>query len=209
MAMGLNRYALRLHPPDTTPWPDPDAQDPVAGRRSYAQRYERLKRLEGELVEYVVELQSRELPSETGRTLVNQLEAMRLAVISAKSVKDVRQNLVELRLALRGAVDGWLSRFDANAERLYGALDHLDPAQSASSTIEALAQLRNDMREARDAIVADLYRAAGRHELDELELSTLFNINRELHSSAKALLRALSVHLLPPAAASVLEASGG
>lgn len=207
MTMGLNRYALRLHPPKNTLWPDPDANDPRAGRRTYGQRYDRLKRLEGELAEYVVALQARELPQEAGRTLINQLEAMRLAVISAKSVKDVRQNLVELRLAMRGVVDGWLTRFEDNAEKLYTALDHLDPGQTTSSTIEALSRLRNEMREARDDIVSDLYKAAGRRELDELELSTLFNVNRELHSSSKALLRALNAHLLAPEAASVLEAA--
>lgn len=207
MAMGLNRYALHQHAPESTPWPDPDAADPRAGRRSYAQRYDRLKRLEGELAEYVVALQAHELPQETGRELSAQLEAMRLAVISAKSIKDVRQNLVELRLALRGAVDSWLARLEGNAAHFYTALDRIDPGQSHASLVEALSRLRHEMRERRDAVLTDLYASAGRRELDELELSTLFNVNRELHSSSKALLRSLGAHLLGPETAAVVEAA--
>lgn len=75
--------------------------------------------------------------------------------------------------------------------------------------MEALSRLRNEIRETRDRVLADLYRSAGQHQLDELELSTLFNVNRELHSSAKALLRALNAHLLEPASLGVVEAASG
>ncbi len=207
MAIGLNRYALRLHPPARTPWPDPDASEPGAGRRSFGQRYERLKRLEGELAEYVIAVQARELPTDIGRVLAHQLEAMRLAVIAAKSVKDIRQNLVELRLAMRDSTDRWVERLEAQAGKLYDGLDHLDPGHDPHSLIEALSRLRHEMRIARDATVADLYRAAGERQLDELELSTLFNVNRELHSSAKALLRGLAAHLLPPETVPTVEAA--
>ncbi len=207
MAIGLNRYALRLHPPARTPWPDPDASEPGAGRRSYGQRYERLKRLEGELAEYVIALQARELPTAIGRSLAQQLEAMRLAVVSAKSVKDIRQNLVELRLAMRDSTDRWVERLEAQAGTLYDGLDHVDPEHDPHSLIESLSRLRHDLRDARDATVADLYRGAGQGQLDEVELSTLFNVNRELHSSGKALLRGLNAHLLSPEAVPTVEAA--
>lgn len=207
MSIGLNRYALRLHPGPRSPWPDPDESGPGAGRRTYGQRYERLKRLEGELAEYVLQLQSQELPPELARGLMAQLEAMRLAVISAKSIKDVRQNLVELRLALRDSTDQWLDRFEANARALYEALDRLQPGQSPDTVVQSLSRLRNDIRDRRDRILADLYRSAGQRQLDELELSTLFNVNRELHSSGKALLRALNAHLLEPDQGAVAEAA--
>lgn len=207
MAIGINRYALRLHPPERSPWPDPDVVEPGGGRRNYSQRYERLKRLEGELAEYVSELQAHELPVALNRELVAQLEAMRLTVIAAKSVKDIRQNLVELRLALRASTDSWLERLEQNSNRFYGGIDHLDPELSPQSLIETLSRLRNEIRDARDAVVGDLYRSAGKRQLDELELSTLFNVNRELHSSSKALLRALNAHLLAPDTVAAVEAA--
>lgn len=207
MAMGLNRHALRLRTPEQSPWIDPDASKPGAGRRTYGQRYERLKRLEGELAEYAFELQARQMPAELNRDIVAQLEAMRLIVIAAKSIKDIRQNLVELRLAMRDSTDQWLQRFEKNAERFYAGLDRIDPELTEQTTIEALSRLRNENRKARDRILADLYADAGRRQLDELELSTLFNVNRELHSSAKAMLRALAAHLLESRSVTALEAA--
>lgn len=209
MAIGLNRYALRLHPPARSPWLDPDVDDPSDGRRSYGERYERLKRLEGELAEYVLQLESGELAPGLAQRLNAQLGAVRDAVISAKSIKDIRQNLVELRLALRDPTERWLQRFEQQAERFYAELDRVEAGHSDASVVEALSRLRNDIRATRDAVLAELYRAAGQHQLDELELSTLFNVNRELHSSAKALLRALNAHLLEPQSLSLVEAASG
>lgn len=207
MAIGLNRYALRLHPPERSPWLDVDARDPAEGRRSFGDRYERLKRLEGELAEYVLELETRELPAGLLRRLNAQLQALRDAVISAKSIKDIRANLVDLRLALRDPTDRWVERFEVQTEHFYQRLDSLQPEHSDSSTIELISRLRNEIRETRDQVLADLYRSAGQRQLDELEFSTLLNVNRELHSSAKALLRALNAHLLKPESLPAVEAA--
>ena len=207
MAIGLNRYVLRLHPPEHSAWIEPDDQDRTEGRRTYGQRYERMKRLEGELIEFVVRLQQRELKPEISRRLGRHLEAIRGAIISAKSVKDIRENLVELRLALRPPVEAWLERFSTQYQHFYAVIDRLDPASAQELLIEELARLRRENRDFRDAMLADLYRNAGRRELSELELSTLFNVNRELHSSAKALLRALTSLLLLPQTATVMDSA--
>lgn len=185
----------------------PTTRIALKGGRTYGQRYERLKRLEGELIEFVVNLQQRELEPETSRRLGRHLDAIRGAIISAKSVKDIRENLVELRLALRAPVESWLERFAVQYQHFYSVIDRLDPAQTQEVLIEELAKLRRENRDFRDAMLTDLYRNAGRRELSELELSTLFNVNRELHSSAKALLRALNSHLLLPQTADVLESA--
>jgi phosphate:Na+ symporter len=203
MAIGLNRYVLKLHPPEHSAWIEPE-DDRAEGRRSYGQRYERLKRLEGEIVEYVVALQQRELDADISRRLARNLDAVRGAVISAKSVKDIRENLVELRLALRAPLEAWLDRFASQYQHFYGAIDRLSVEQTQDLLIEELARLRRENRDFRDAMLAELYRNAGRRDLSELELSTLFNVNRELHSSVKALLRALSSLLLAPQAAEVM-----
>jgi len=206
MAIGLNRYALRVDPGERSPWIEADASEPAG---NYSQRYERLKRLEGELATFVLQLQTGTLPPALGRRLAAQLDAMRLAVTSAKSIKDVHQNLLDLRMALRDSTDRWADRFEAQSQQFYQRIDALPPGLSADTLVQQLSQLRNDIRIVRDQVLADLYRAAGQRHLDELELSTLFNVNRELHSSAKALLRALNAHLLEPDTLTVVEAVGG
>lgn len=206
LAIGLNRYALRLHPPQGARWVDPSDAEADGRRRSYGERYERLKRLEGELIDYVLELQRRPLEPAQAQFLIRQLEAARSAVASAKAVKDVRQNLVDLRLALRPAVDAWLRRFEQAQRQLYDGIERIDPAWPQARRVEALAALRASMRNFRDEIIAELYHGH-RPKLRELELSTLLNVNRELYASSKQLLRALNSHLLEPEAADLIEAA--
>lgn len=207
MAMALNRVALGIASPGASRWREADKSEKSNGRRDYLQRYEQLKRLEGELAEYVGTLQSHEIPFNLGRELVAHLEAMRLAVISAKCVKDVRQNVSDLRLAMRPELDVWVDRLVSRIEQLDRQLEELDPAMTPPLLIETLSELRAGVRQERDAVVTALYQAASARTLSELELSTLFNVNRELHSSAKAMLRALGSHLLAPETFSAVEAA--
>lgn len=206
MTVAINREVLRIPPPHDSAWPDPEAGNGrAAGRRDFAERYRRLKRLEGEVAEYVARLQLREITPRVGSGLTAQLEAMRMAVSSAKALKDIRGNLVELRLALQAPVDAQLEAFEVSNSRLYDAIDRLGPEQPEPMLVETVSMLRGNVREARDGGLARLYREASRDVIPEESLSTLLNVNRALYESGQSLLRALGQHLLAPETAGVVE----
>ena len=205
MAIAINHEALRIPAPPDGLWPDPEAGEGRNGRRDFDERYRRLKRLEGEIVEYAARLNLHEITPRVGAGLSAQLEAMRMAVSSAKALKDIRGNLVELRLALQAPVDAQLEAFEASAAALYRAIDRLDPAQPEPVLVEAVSGLRNGVREARDGALTRLYLEASRDSIGEEALSTLLNVNRAMYLSAQSLLRALGQHLLAPATAGVVE----
>lgn len=205
MTIALNREALRIPASLDNAWPDPDAGAGRNGRRDFSERYRRLKRLEGEIVEYVARLQLQEITPRVGSGLSAQLEAMRMAVSSAKALKDIRGNLVELRLALQAPVDARLEEFEASAAGLYRAIDRLGPGQPEPVLVEAVSGLRSGVREEREAALTRLYREASRDSIGEEALSTLLNVNRALYLSAQSLLRALGRHLLAPETAGVVE----
>ena len=205
MTIALNREVLRIPATLDTAWPDPEAGQGRGGRRDFGERYRRLKRLEGEVVEYVSRLQLLALTPQVGSGLSAQLEAMRMAVSSAKALKDIRDNLVELRLALQAPVDARLEEFQAAASALYRAVDRLAPGQPEPVLVEAISALRGDVRDARDGALARLYREASQDTIGEEALSTLLNVNRAMYLSAQSLLRALGRHLLAPETAGVVE----
>src|SRR5690606_23618002 len=126
------------------------------------------------------------------------LEAMRMAVSSAKALKDIRDNLLELRLALQAPVDARLEEFEAAATALYGAIDRLAPEQPEPVLVETVSSLRNEVREAREDALTGLDQQATRDTIGEEALSTLLILNRALFLSAQSLLRALGRHLLAP-----------
>lgn len=205
MTIALNREALRIPASPGGEWPDPEPAQGRNGRRGFDERYRRLKRLEGEIVEYVARLQLQEITPEVGKGLPAQLEAMRMAVSSAKAVKDIRGNLVELRLGLQATVDARLEEFEAGALALYAAIDRLAPEQPEPILVETVSGLRNAVREAREDALARLYHEASRDNIGKESLSTLLNVNRALYLSAQSLLRALGQHLLAPETAGVVE----
>lgn len=205
MAIAFNRQALHLAAGADSAWPDPEVGPVREPRRGPAWRYRRLKRLEGELVEYAARLHAHQIEPAMVHALASQLEAVRQAVTSAKMVKDIHANLVELRLSMQPLLDVRLEGFSAASAGLYQALDRLDPDQPETALVESLAALRERARGERDRFLAAMYRDAASDAVGEEALSTLLNISRGLYSSSKALLRALALHLLPPDTAGVME----
>lgn len=207
LAVGLNHAALRLDAPEASAWRGEDEDEPLA-RLPYLERYERLKRLEGEIIEYAAKVQKLGLePAETLR--LNQLlGAVRDAVLSAKAVKDVRDDLAATpekrqprshpREALREQVDAF-----------YRTVDRLEPGKERSLLIEDLSRLRTGLREHHQQVLEGLYRNAAEDGLERVELSTLLNLNRALRRSGRGLLRALTAYLLGPSEAQVLEETEG
>jgi len=205
MTIAMNRETLRVPADPDSAWSDPGEVRGRNVRRDFDERYRRLKRLEGEIVEYVARLQLQEVTPSVGSGLSAQLDAMRMAVSSAKALKDIRSNLVELRLALHAPVDARLEEFEASAAALYRDIDRLGPEQPEPVLVEAVSGLRSRVRETRDGALTRLYREASRDSIDEETLSTLLNVNRAIYLSAQSLLRALGHHLLAPETAGVVE----
>jgi phosphate:Na+ symporter len=205
LAIRLNRYALRLHAEPGSPWGEREDEDGEARQRlSYLERYQRLKRLEGEMIQYAAEVQQQGLePAQTLR--LNQLlTTVRDAVLSAKAVKDVREDLVPLRHPRPGAALHPFETLHEQAATFYHALDRLEPALESSLLVQELARLRGLVRDQHQAVLEDLYRNAGRAGLEQLELSSMLNLNRALRRSARGMLRALTGYLLGPTEAAVL-----
>lgn len=208
LAIRLNRHALRQPPPDDSPWGAREDEDDEARQRlSYLERYQRLKRLEGEMIEYAARLQRQGLePAQTRR--VNQLlQATRDAVLSAKALKDVREDLVPLRHRPADAPAHPGEALHDQAAVFYRAVERIGPASDASLLVEAIGELGHGLREQHEQGLQALYRGASESGLDEEQLSSLLNLNRALRRSGRALLRAISGATLPPTESAVLAAT--
>lgn len=178
----LNLMALRLTVPPAL----------VAGRNGgdHAVQYDAAKRLEGEILAYVRQVQTQPLTDADARRLGSILVAAREAVQSAKSVKDVREELVEFRRNANDRLQAVLAAHDAETLSVYAVIAGLvdRPAGTAGDerAIAACeASAAADHREFRRR----LYVEARQHGLDDIGLSTLLNVLHEVHGSERALLR--------------------
>jgi hypothetical protein len=206
----IDRPALRLHPEPGSPWgAREDEQGEMRQRLSYLERYQRLKRLEGELIGYATRMQQQGLAPEQTLRINKLLTTVRDAVLSAKAVKDVREDLVPLRHPVGTAATHPCETLHAQADAFYRAVDRLGPEVESSLLVQELARLRDVVRDQHQSVLEDLYRNAARNGLGQVELSSMLNLNRAMRRSARGLLRALGSYLLGPTEAEVLEQTGG
>lgn len=186
------------------PLETPAGQFPVPHKRgvdeqssaSFTELYNRTKRLEGEILEFVIQLQTGAL-EETESARLSQLRlAVREAMHSAKAIKDIVHNLKELRDGLNLASARYARRFRSAMEDFFARLFLLrqegEPQLFFEELVDLLAEAQRQHRRIHEEIYADV--RSGR--VDQSEVSSLLNIAAELLNSRKGLVRALANYYL-------------
>lgn len=210
LSVRASRAALEL--PEATPIGTVDAGRFARWRSVWASSepaYARLKRLEGELVDYAAHLQRRPLDEACSRRMDDLLEATRRAVLAAKAMKDVAANWQDLGQRGLARVAPILDAVRHEASDFLAAVELRLPGMDAASLVEELAQGHERVRATFDALMRDLYRDAADTGLDGESLSSLLNVLRETRRSQKSLLRALARWRLNHEQAGLLEQAYG
>lgn len=173
----------------------------AGGNGNYGERYETIKRLEGEILAYVRQVQAQSLGDDEAQRLGALLVSAREAVQAAKAVKDVRLELADFRRDANRWLSIWLIDYDAALTRLLADAGSLlaQPAGSAA-VLASLAGTETLEAESHQALRQRLYDEARRHGVDALELSTLLNVMHEVQDSLRALRRGSRSLLLQDAA---------
>lgn len=165
---------------------------PPPARLSFEQRYETIKRLEGEILQFVLQTQTQTLDSAAADKLQHHLEAARSLVLAAKSLKDIRSNLAALRHHGASGVSEYLAQQIAHAASIYQVLLGLiNEAHDRDDVIQQLELLRPRLEDTHQQGHEMLYRH-GLSGIDEATLSTLLNVNRELWQSNRELANAVA-----------------
>jgi phosphate:Na+ symporter len=158
-------------------------------RLHYREIYQQVKQLEGEMLRYQVVIQEQSLsPTETRQ--LNQLsQAIQNISHSVKGLKDVEHNLRDFEIRTKKYYQHLLSRFRDSTQQFYEALTELWLTEGGKS-FEELSSLTVMIQQNYEQLLSDIYQTTDKKSLDEISLSTLANVNRELYSSHKAILLA-------------------
>jgi phosphate:Na+ symporter len=152
-------------------------------------RYNRIKRAESELLSFSFDLQEQPLSTEQVSLLERQTREARALVYSSKTINDIRGNLVTLRHHSHTDILDWYKGHRNFVKTLYKRYLGLADEEAPVPTIrEILAELMNDnenhYRESNDTVNS----MASSDSVTGIELSTMLNVNREIHHSLKNLL---------------------
>ena len=155
-----------------------------------------MKQLEGELLRHALALQGRSLEADESERLSQIIPSIRNAVQAAKSMKDVSADLELFRGSVNDRFNAYFGQFREAAREFYEALDTLRRSDIPAVRFETLVEIKNTSESVHNRMRHRIYEEVTRGELNEVEISTLLNVNRELLVASQSLVSALADALL-------------
>jgi phosphate:Na+ symporter len=162
-------------------------------QKSAEEKYEFLKLLQGELQSFYLLLRPK-LQDEELIELNGLVSAVRHSIYAAKSMKDNRSNIGNLRRSSKNIKFNFLLQLKTQTEALYHFLHFYN--MSEHTDLQELQQAYKDIENSYNRALNDFYKDPQTTQLDDLDLTTIINFNRELLSSNKAMLLAVKDLLL-------------
>ncbi len=188
MAINLRNLKIDPHSLTLAQRAEEDLQNIFPPHISYNDSYAMVKKLEGQILEYAGIVQAHSRNRELGQKILRLLSSVRHGVYSAKSLKDIRENLAEFRHADSESVEILYAELTHQQKAFYSRLHTLlDHANDPMFVEEEGARLLKDLEVAYLKIQTDLFQRGLRDGVTETELSTSLNINRELYGALKNL----------------------
>jgi len=197
-AVALNQLTFHL-PADETFYESDEDRKGVAvfgEDPSHEVGYDEIKRLEGEILSYAIQLQKVRIDAEESERLGQVIVAIRSAVHAAKYVKDTHHDLKSFRETVDDRFNSWFGKFQASARQFFAALGGLKAASSSSHRFEILVELKSLNEKIHSRLHTDIHQEVALGHLSEVQISTLLNVNREFYLSNQSLLAALADALL-------------
>lgn len=184
----LNRKGLEINPESAS------SENEISHIRdkSYSEHYEMVKHLNGEIIDFCLELQNKEASEEYKNRIQDLMEMFHQTMNAAKSVKDIRHNIKELRDSADDLLHNVYKEIRKSESAFYKKVN--DIISSDSETISKdLATLTYDTRSVHDRFITDIYGFSLSKKLHDLELATLMNVLNEIQSSHNSIIDAFTI----------------
>lgn len=167
-----------------------------SGSLGYNEKYNLIKQAEGEILTFYSKMSEQEINAEN-RIYLNQLMAsVRNAMYAAKGMKDIRHDRMEFSNSANELEYDSYKLFRSKLNDFYTTLNEVFLSENKSLSFDKLAQLLALININYREIMNNSYQNAAKNILKEVDISTLFNVNRELYSSCKSIIFSLKDYLL-------------
>jgi phosphate:Na+ symporter len=187
-------------------------EDPASRRvttSDFASEYQTTKRLEGEILAFTVDVQSAELAPDQSDRIDRCQRAVREAVHASKSLKDAQADFAQFEASGLPAVAAYGQRFRDVLTEFFLAIYSVRRADTDRVTLDDIIKLNQVAHRGHEEIHRTIYTDIRRDLIEEADISSLLNANREIFSSCRALLTAIAALELPREQLETLEALPG
>jgi phosphate:Na+ symporter len=162
--------------------------------KTIAEKYEFLKQLQGEIQAFYLDLRTK-LEGEQQAELNQLISAVRSAMHSVKSVKDIGTNITNLRNSSKDIKYNFFIHHKKETENLYLELNAF-LTQDKTASFEELQHLFDSIQNNYSTALNTFYTEAVNAPIEKIDITTVINFNRELFTSNKAMLMAIKEILL-------------
>jgi len=149
--------------------------------------YQLLKETEGEILAFYAKTIPQLRETEEIKSINQLMESLRNAMYSCKSMKDIYADKTEFSNSTNEVKYELFHELQSSLNIFYTELQHSLTSESTNNTVLKLDELTEQMRKGFNDRIEHYYFHAGQNSLKEKDISTLFNLNREIYSSCKAI----------------------
>lgn len=158
------------------------------------EKYDFLKQLQGELQAFYLELRPK-LRTEQHSEINQLISAVRSSMHAVKSVKDIGSNISNLRHSSKEIKYNFFIHHKKETEALYLQL-YAFIIQEKNATFEKLQAIFDSIQNNYTSALNNFYTEAQNAPIEDIDITTVINFNRELFTSNKAMLMAIKDFLL-------------
>ena len=162
--------------------------------KSQEEKYEFLKQLQGELQAFYLSLRIK-VQNERYAQLNQLISSVRSCMHSVKSMKDVSGNINNLRRSSTDIKFNFFIHHKKGTDDLYQQLNAL-MEQKTNPEFEKLESIFSGIQDNYSTSLNNFYKDAQNAPIEDLDITTALNFNRELFTSNKAMLMAVKDFLL-------------
>ncbi|MBP6180584.1 Na/Pi symporter [Flavobacterium sp.] len=162
--------------------------------KNIVEKYEYLKQLQGEIQAFYLDLRTK-LEGEQQAELSQLISAVRSAMHSVKSVKDIGTNITNLRNSSKDIKYNFFIHHKKETENLYLQLNAF-LSEDKKASFEELQHLFDSIQNNYSTALNTFYTEAVTAPIEKIDITTVINFNRELFTSNKAMLMAVKEILL-------------
>ncbi len=156
--------------------------------KSIDEKYIFLKQVQGKLQAFYLSLRNK--VTDVQNAQLNQIiSSVRSAMHSIKSMKDISSNIANLRDSTNDVIYNLFVQQKKETEDLYEKLNLL--IKDKSSDLKVLHSIFEDIQKNYSNSLNNFYKDAQEISIDDSDISTALNLNRELFTSNKAMLMAV------------------
>ncbi|EIA07507.1 Na/Pi cotransporter family protein [Flavobacterium frigoris] len=158
------------------------------------EKYDFLKLLQGELQAFYLELRPK-LRTEQYSEINQLISAVRNSMHSVKSVKDIGSNIADLRHSSKEIKYNFFIHHKKEIEILYGQLNAF-VAQEKAPSFKNIQAVYDSIETNYTSALNNFYSEAQNAPIEDIDITTVINFNRELFTSNKAMLMAVKDFVL-------------